>query len=434
MTVEAMARLVGVDAKEIERFERDEDEPGFATRKRYAKLFGTRPDRFFYASEGSMAPAALLFRSAAEHGVDLSSVLASRDLYVLGDFLASATDVEELERLLDEPHAIVPKLEAQDLTDREWQQGQEFAVRAREALGLGIEPIPSMKALLEERLHWSLFFVTPEQLSPDLQAASTIEPRVAILVNLVEGRETWWRTRVSLAHEMCHVLYDSRTIARPYLISPQGELQGRQEWAIVDRFRGLERRANAFAVHFLAPSAAVRATVGAMSPDSKQAIDAVCARFGIGRTVAVRRLGHEYRLPEDTQNRLLERAPESTHEKHHPDAAVEPGLRRGRLATLVERAFSSKKIGAVSARAYLEIPMSEPLPGSGSGREPLVTKEQVACSHAEAHLRARGETGCWSSEARPTDRGWEVLVHYSRTDGIGSETVHLSPTFELLSP
>lgn len=430
-TVEAMARLVGLVPEEVARLERGEAAPAFGTLKRYARIFGTRVDRFF-ESGGAASPTTLLFRSAAEHGADLGAVLTGDDLATLGDFLASVADVDELERLLDEPSAMVPKLESADLTDPEWPQGQEFAARAREALGLGLEPIPSMRALLEDRLHWSLSFVTPDELSPALQGASTIEPRPAILVNLVEGRESWWRTRVSLAHETCHILYDSRTIARPYLISPQGELQGRREWAIVDRFRGLERRANAFAVHFLAPSAAIRAVVGGLAPDSEPAIDTVCAVFGIGRIVAVRRLAHEYRISEEAQNHLIERGSDTAPAKHHPDAAIVPGLRRGRLATLVERAFSTRRIGAVSARAYLDIPVSEPLPGVGSEREPLLSKERVACSRAESIVRANGGEGCWSSEARQTDRGWEIVVSCPQPDGIVTKTVHLSPTFELL--
>lgn len=431
LSVEAMARLVGLGPATVQQIERGEAAPAFATLKRYAGIFGARIDRFF-DSGGSASPATLLFRSAAEHGADLGAVLTGDDLYVLGDFLAKVTDAEELERALGDPPAVMPKLESADLTDPEWQQGQEFAARAREALGLGLDPIPSMKSLLEDRLRWALFFVTPDELSPALQGASTVTPRPAILVNLVEGRERWWCTRVSLAHEMCHILYDSRTSARPYLISPQGELQGRREWAIVDRFRGLERRANAFAVHFLAPSAAIRTLVGRMSPDAERTIDAVCASFGISRTVAVRRLGHEYRISDDTQHQLIERGSDTAHAKTHPDAELVPGLRRGRLEALVDRALLAGVTEPVMARAILDIPLSEPLPGEGVAREPLWTKEQVACARAEALVRASGGRGCWSDEAQRTDRGWKIVVHYPHPDGIITKTVHLSPGFEPL--
>mgnify|MGYP000219826740 CR=1 FL=1 len=120
--------------------------------------------------------------------------------------------------------------------------------------------------------------------------------------------------------------------------------------------------------------------------------------------------------------------------KDHPDARVEPGLRRGKLASLVERALTTNRIGGVMARSILDIPLSEPLPGEGPGREPLITKEQVARSKAEIHARAHGERDCWSSEARRTEQGWEVVLHYPRPTGTITQTIHFSNAFEPLSP
>lgn len=431
LPIESMAHLVGLETAEVERIERGEAEPAFATLKRYATIFGTRVSRFVGGGE-PISPAMLLFRSAAEHGADLGSVLGSEDLHLLGSFLACVADVQELERVLGDPPAHVPKLQSEDLADLEWPQGQEFAARAREALGLGVEPIASMTALLEERLRWSLFFVTPAELSSNLRGASTVTPSPAILVNLVKGNENWGGTRMTLAHEMCHILYDARAASRPYIISPRGTLEGRREWAVVERFRGLERRANAFAAHFLAPSAAIRDLVGTRAPDSPEAIEAVHATFGISREVAVHRLGHEFPLSVEAQSRMLSNI-SLAYAKDHPDARVEPGLRRGKLASLVERALSASRIGGVMAHTILDIPLSEPLPGVGPGREPLITKEQVARSKAEIYARAHGERDCWSSEARRTEQGWEVVMHYPRPTGTITQTIHFSNAFEPLS-
>lgn len=429
-----MARLVGLEAGEVDRIERGEATVAFTTLERYATAFGTRPSGFI---EGAAlkSPATLLFRSATDLGTDLGSTLAVDDVRVLGDFLACAQDVHELGARLGDPAPSLPELASADLSEPEWQQGREFAERTRQALGLGTAPIPSMTALLGTRMGWSLFFVTPEQLSPTVQGASTIVPRPAILINLVDGVDRWWSTRVSLAHEMCHVLFDSRTSSRPYLISPQGDLVARRQWAIVERFRGLERRANAFAVHLLAPRAGIQELVGRRPPDAEPSIKAVCDHFGIGRTVAIRRLGHVYDVSQEAQDQLIERGSDTARADiaQHPDAAVIAGLRRGVLADLVERAFRANEIGATAARAYLDIPLSEPLPGAGPGRGPLVTKEQVARSRAEAHMRTSGVPGCWSSEARQTDDGWEVDMRCPRADGVSVEKVHLSASFEPIS-
>lgn len=429
MPVESMAHLVGLEPSAVERIERGETEPEIGTLERYATIFGTRLARFVGGGE-PVSPAMLLFRSAAEHGTDLGSVLGCEDLLVLGGFLACVADVDELERLLGEPHASVPRLQSEDLIEPEWPQGQEFAVRAREALGLGVRPIPSMRVLLEDQLHWSLFFVTPNELSSNLRGASTVRPRPAILVNLVNGHKSWGSTRMTLAHEMCHILYDARAVSRPYIISPRGTLESRREWAIVERFRGLERRANAFAAHFLAPSVAVREVVGNRSPDSPDAIEAVHAMFGISREVAIHRLGHEYPLSKEALSRMLSSVAGVAHAKDHPDAGVEPGLRRGKLAQLVQRALSTNRIGGVRARALLDVPLSEPLPGAGAAGAPLVTKEQVARSKAEMHARASGERDCWSSEARRTEQGWEVVLHYPRSTGIATTTMLLTDSFD----
>lgn len=429
-----MARLVGLEsAAEVERIERGEIEPAFATLKRYATMFGTRLARFV-GGNVSASPAMLLFRSAAEHGADLGSVLGTADLQLLGTFLACVADLHELERLLGDPPATVPKLQSDDLTDPEWPQGQEFAARAREALGLGVRPIASMRALLEDQLHWSLFFVTPDELSPDLRGASTLLPSPAILVNLVKGRESWGSTRMTLAHEMCHILYDARSASRPYLVSPRrSRLEGSQEWAILERFRGIERRANAFAAHFLAPSVAVRDLVGRIAPDSSEAISAVYTTFGISREVAVYRLVQEYRLSREAQAQMRVSSLNAVHStSSHPDARVEPGLRRGKLASLVERALSANRVGGVLARSILDIPLSEPLPVAGPGRAPLITKEQVARSKAEIYARAHGERDCWSSEARRTEQGWEVVLHHPRPTGTVTTTMRLTDGFEPL--
>ncbi|MCA9701797.1 MAG: hypothetical protein KC431_30025, partial [Myxococcales bacterium] len=391
-------------------------------------LFGLGIEQLL-ESRAPSSPATLLFRSAAEYGGDLGKALRPEDLRVLGDFLVCTASMHALETQLDCPSARGFSFSRVALSEPAWQQGQEFAARVREELGLGDEPIPSMISLLQDRLHWSLFFITPDRLSSAVEGASTLLPKPAILINLVGGSESWWHTRVCLAHEMCHLLFDSTAQARPYAISPMGGMEGRKEWRLLEHFRGIEQRANAFAVHFLAPSSRLRREVGKLAPDSEQAITAICRTFGIGRVVAIRRLGHEYGLSDETQRRMLEREPDTRHERDHADAAEAHGFRAGRLTALTITALKAGKIDAVSARSILRVPMSEPLPGDGGPElAPLISKERLACYHAEAHLRASDSKPWWSSKAHPTERGWEVQLHC----GADERTVVLSPTCEPL--
>lgn len=431
-TPEAMARLVNIEPAAVTELESGVLIPRPAVLRRYATVFGTRV-RGLLERGAARSPATLLFRSAAEHGTDLSEELRAADLRLLGEFLACVADVDELERLLGLPEASSIAVDAPDLTLRSWEQGRECARRVREQLGLGDEPIPSMLTLLEDRLHWSPFFVTPDELSAAIQGASTIAPKPAILVNLVGGRESWWRTRVSLAHELCHVVFDARARSQPYLLTPEGELEARNRWALVERFRSIEQRANAFAVHFLAPSDGLRRVVGRAAADAEEAINEVCTTFGIGRMVAIRRLGHEYELSEPIQERMLARGGTVAHASEHADAAIVPGLRTGRLQRLVCEALQTGKIDAVEAHSILNIPMTQVIEGSGEPPPSAVRLEGLAAARAEAYEWEINRTRCISTRVDRTGEGWDVVVECGRGATSTRKIVRLSPQFEPVS-
>ena len=67
--------------------------------------------------------------------------------------------------------------------------------------------------------------ITPEEMDPEIDAASTVTPEPAVLVNLVGGAEQWWRTRMTLAHELCHLLLDRERSGEPrfVMLSPTSE-------------------------------------------------------------------------------------------------------------------------------------------------------------------------------------------------------------------
>ncbi len=404
-SVDTMAKLVGLDPEEVRLLESGTKIPPTAVVRRYATMFGTRVRRFLEHG-AAQSPATLLFRSAAEHGTDLSEELRTFDLRILGDFLACVADVHELEVGLGLPAPTTVDIGTPDRTAPAWAQGRECARIVREQLALGTEPIPSMVALLDETLHWSTFFVTPDDLCTAIQGASTNVPRPAILVNLVGGREAWWRTRVSLAHEMCHVVLDARGQVQPYLFSPEGELEIRNRWMLVDHFRSVEQRANSFAVHFLVPSGGLRRLIGRASAETEGAINDVCRNFGVGRTVAIHRLGHEYKLDKATEDRMLARHGTVAHAPEHPDAAIVPGLRTGRLRRLVINALAAGHIDGIEARSILDVRMTEPIEGAEQLSPPSFSP-RTSRVRARKHMSGRSLGGpvCPVPSPRPSTDG-----------------------------
>lgn len=427
--VDALARVLDLPADEIGGYENDRPVPQQVL-ERYATTFGT-PFGDFLEGAAARAPATLLFRSAAQHGADLGELLQGSDLRVLGDFLVCVSEVADIEARLSHAHqGADANLRAPDIAEPEWEQGRELALALRRELGLRNDPIDSMLELLRGHFDVLLFFVEPGQLDAAVQGASTLVPRPAILVNLIGGRRAWWSTRVSLAHELCHLLFDFRGRAQPYLVSPPGS----GDWRLVDRFRGIERRANAFAVHLLVPGEGLRQLVGDAAPDSDHIIDAVCRHFGVGRTVAIRRLGQEYHLTQSWQDRKLQ-VQGDDHDDEHPDADIPVGLRAGVVRTWVERAFAQGVLDGLEARSILNIPIHQPLEIDDILLEPpLISEEQAARTKAEAFVYESGYRDPCSEAARRTDTGWTVDVRCVQVEPHArlTKVVRLSPEFELL--
>lgn len=258
-----------------------------------------------------------------------------------------------------------------------------------------------MQALLT-RLGVPVFFVTPEVLDPLVDGASTSLPRPAVLVNLVEGAACWWRTRMTLAHELCHLLLDHRDPTQPHAtVSPYaaagrtGKLR-RKRFDFYDGFDLVERRAGAFAACFLAPAQAVEKAVGRIDPTSEQAIALIGKTFGIGRMAACYRLKHVYRLGEIVHRAMLARGPVDWHnpEKHPDRAPDDAGLRTGVLKDRALDALAAGRIDRVRCYEYLRLRFTESLPAHpglcDEHRQPLRKIEDtvrgVAQQYIEHHI------------------------------------------------
>ena len=347
------ALLAEIDDDRVVGIESGEVSPSPEEAQRCARVFGVRVSDLA-RDLASSAPMRVLLRSTFDEGRPaLEALIESRAIHELGAFQQGVLDAAELAT----DTLALPEAFTHDDPERE-------ARSLRLRLGLGLDPIPSMRRLLESLGVW-VFFTEPDQLDRAIDGASTNWPRPAILVNLIGGGECFWRTRMTLAHELAHLLFDMgahRTLFSPH-VPAKGRARGTGRWSLFEGFDDIEAHADAFAACFLAPREGVVACVGDLAPTSEEAITAVGARYGVGRTVSINRLQHTFRLSGEERTRMESRAVKTTWVATFDDSVSrgEVGLRAGVLPRLVAQALTEGRIGPVRAREILGRPLTAEL-------------------------------------------------------------------------
>lgn len=243
--------------------------------------------------------------------------------------------------------------------------GYHLAEQTRAKLGLADSPISSMRELVEDALGIPVI----QARMPDRIAGATVAVKDAdgheyrgIVLNIVGQNENVWVRRITLAHEIGHLLYDP---------------EDRLERARVDSYEGtdrnpefhstdyVEQRANAFAIAFLAPNESVRRLTPA--PVSGEAVSNVMRTFGISRTAAQFHIANSwYRqhsmpavydipetLPSDEQT-----SAENFSADYFPMPDT-PIQRRGGFAGLVVAGYNNGLISDHTASAYLNCRLDE---------------------------------------------------------------------------
>lgn len=234
-----------------------------------------------------------------------------------------------------------------------YRVGYELADSFRVALGLDEAPVVSMRDLLERRLRIA---VIQAELG-DRIAGATIASgdRRAIVVNLSGRNRNVFARRSTLAHELCHILFDPREQLRDLRVDEYEELDRR-----ADQVRDpVEQRANAFAVQLLAPQAAA---LRIYEEDRDAAVANLIQRHGVSFTAARYQiwnaLGHTVLLESlDTRERSREAdwdgAEAYTTTWHPVRALVDHPSRAGRFSALVVRAADRGIVSWDTAATWL---------------------------------------------------------------------------------
>ena len=248
-----------------------------------------------------------------------------------------------------------------------WKVGYELAGDARRDLELGQRPIPSMRALVEERLGIPVV-QTPLPGNTDIAGATVAttgddggEVR-GIVLNTQGANKNVWVRRATLAHELGHLLFDPPERLENLRVDSYEE--GRTNPQEADATDFVEQRANAFAVAFLAPNDAVRES--APPPPTVEGIAKTMREFGIGRVAAGHHIynAHYRRYELPSVDAVAEepsddwKARENLTTDYFPLSDT-PDRRRGMFAYLVAKCRKEGLISDRTAALYLRCPVEE---------------------------------------------------------------------------
>lgn len=183
-----------------------------------------------------------------------------------------------LERLLnqDEPEATFGASSDFGRYDRPpYRAGYELADRVRYTLDLGEFPIPSMRDLAENTLRIPVIQTTMDE----GVAGATVDfgSRRAVVLNINGMNSQVMVRRSTVAHELCHLLFDPTVELDTLRVDDYADLERRPE-TLGDP---VEQRANAFAVQLLAPQ---EAAVDRFESMQGSLFESVLDHFGVSFT------------------------------------------------------------------------------------------------------------------------------------------------------
>lgn len=418
------ASLLDVDVADVQAWEAGSREAKSTVFIRCAQALALTVEELL---NGDLAGAAMptVFLRATAHEGKLDDLL---DLS--GDLALFVETARAIDRLAQTSGRQAPALPDPPV-DPKWgiatapYRADELSTWLRKKLGITTPNIPSMRAIYDQ-LGITVVWARREEMCPNVDGASLRSPRPCALVHLVEGPLCWWRTRMTLAHELCHLLCDftdeqgSLALVSPTSngdaeAAPGSRAAGHRTWNLFKGFDWIEQRASAFASHFLVPDDALREALSGQDPVSEEAVSTVCGRFGVGRITAVSRLKHVFKLSEELRLSMLRRPHEERHAIDHPDIPpARHGIRGGVLLDEAAAALAEGRIDRVEAHGALGLLLTEWLPEhprlSDKLRAPLRTVDEDVRSIVRIRLARTGEANLHPTEVCRREAGWSVRI------------------------
>ncbi len=238
ITQEVAAEHLGLSRPTLIAIEKGERAVKPAELVKLAALYG-RPVHWFARTSEPLADFQPHFRAAVDR---VKPVEADEVREAIGELKLFVENYLDLERRMKAPLArndpptldLNPRVDVAELAE-------DVASRERQRLGLGDQPIPNIRAILESEVGVRIFF---HRLPRSLAGMYLFVDGLGgcILVNSVHPPA---KQRASIAHEYAHLIVDRHTPGIDYV-------------TVAGRKPANERFAEAFAMGFLMPAASVR--------------------------------------------------------------------------------------------------------------------------------------------------------------------------------
>lgn len=355
LSIEDVAQRIKLPPNEITRIETSRSRTPIRTLERLAQLLALDERRIgFRPSADSYMQLGVRLRQLADQA-DVTGFTSTTVLQLAE--AAWVIDREyELKNALDIPTKKLPKPDTR-YSPRAYEVGYGLArITRRHHLDLeDDQPIESMRSVIQD--HFGIPLIQ-QCMNPHLAGATLANgSQRGILVNEHGLNSNAWIRRMTMCHELGHLLWDSNENLQQVCVDQYAELEQNEQTSQRDPS---EIRANAFAIAFLAPPIGVQA-IADRTKDIAEALTEVIKVYGISPTAA------RYHFSNVTGQRIPQnlRIPHLEPEAHWTVAEnltidffplqETPLSRRGRFAEYVARLHDLKAISDDTAAIYLGI-------------------------------------------------------------------------------
>lgn len=235
-----------------------------------------------------------------------------------------------------------------------WQAGRDLAMNVRSIMGI-VGHVPSMRSLVDALGISMMWQKLPNDIAGYGLCDEIHGPTIVVNVNGRNVNELI--RRFTLAHEICHVLFDRDYLKEMSAFDTYDELYSYADGQWDPR----EVRANAFAIHLLLPELALRESWGELRGDVRK----LMTKFGVNYE-AVRCHLDNYRLLHLSER--ISRIPTTASDEWkiaesgelwYPAFDVIPIERRHALACLAFRLWRERRITTSRLREVLAVRLSD---------------------------------------------------------------------------